>query len=390
MLEELYMSDLLYKLKCTQCGGNLIRNNDMCSCPNCGTDYLITALLQNNSASHKNNAQNSESVNDPTIICDEQFLNRRDLKTFNISPDVRIIGNRAFCGCSSLESISIPSSVISIGVNAFRDCYSLSHIVLPNSLEKLGHDAFKNTSIKELEFSEETANKILVDHISNYGVNKIILPDSWKVKDPSLFGNLTPNVYVRQGKKQICIGRNTGYFNEAVNRAVVNSFSGKAYFKGLLKYISKNSISGIKLHKNKSLSKNTFWVLDKQYDMPHSLIDKKGTIYSAIHQNGNYRDTFWQPINRDYLDSGLLYYYDEKRFLIDSLLWEYIPDRDDRRYGKLRCFSFDRTINLPEKQEDLIALYAQCYWEYCLDEHIKNLSETTKNDPQTWENNYFM
>jgi len=256
------LDSILFELKCKQCGGNLYRNNDMCSCPNCGTDYLITSLLQNssNNLRSSNVRKNVEIEDDPTVISDEKFKNRHDLRTFNVTPGVRIIGNRAFYDCSSLESISFPSSLRIIGHGAFSGCHKLSHVDLPNNLEKIGINAFEKTAIKELYFSEDSANNLFRDIIDDYGVESIILPESWSVEEPEKFRSFARNVYIKKANELVCVGRKTGYFNNNVVRAVKATFNEKKYFKDLVSYISKTKVPGVILSKKKSLKKNTFWV----------------------------------------------------------------------------------------------------------------------------------
>ena len=89
----------------------------------------------------------------------------KDLSTYTIHPDTKIIagnvleecynltsldipygvismGDSSFAFCAYLVSINIPNSVTYIGNNAFYCCYALTDIVVPDSVTYIGDEAF--------------------------------------------------------------------------------------------------------------------------------------------------------------------------------------------------------------------------------------------------------
>ena len=55
--------------------------------------------------------------------------------TFEISKDVRILGDWAFYQCTDLENIEIPEGIIAIGRRAFRFCSGLKKVSIPDSVK---------------------------------------------------------------------------------------------------------------------------------------------------------------------------------------------------------------------------------------------------------------
>ena len=77
-----------------------------------------------------------------TVIGENAFQNKTNLKQVMIPSTVDTIEDNAFFGCSSLVDFSLPMSVVSIGDFAFYGDLQLNRIMLPNNLTTLGSYAF--------------------------------------------------------------------------------------------------------------------------------------------------------------------------------------------------------------------------------------------------------
>lgn len=75
------------------------------------------------------------------------FENCRNIRSFTIESDIKVIGESAFQFCYSLENILIPDTVTNIESNAFSCCYQLKKITLPNSITNIGSNAFTQSGL---------------------------------------------------------------------------------------------------------------------------------------------------------------------------------------------------------------------------------------------------
>ena len=66
----------------------------------------------------------------------------KNLTTYTINNNTKIIAKYAFSNCSRLYSIEIPSSVTSIGEYAFYNCDSLTSVVIGDGVTSIGSSAF--------------------------------------------------------------------------------------------------------------------------------------------------------------------------------------------------------------------------------------------------------
>ncbi len=81
-----------------------------------------------------------------------------------ILPDgITSIGNRAFYQCYSLASITIPDSVTSIGDWAFYQCYSLASITIPDSVTLIGECAF---------FGDDNLTNVTFENLDGWWVSQ--------------------------------------------------------------------------------------------------------------------------------------------------------------------------------------------------------------------------
>ena len=77
-----------------------------------------------------------------TVIGENAFQNKINLKEVMIPSTVDTIEDNAFYGCTGLVDFSLPMSVVSIGDFAFYNDIQLNRIMLPNNLTTLGSYAF--------------------------------------------------------------------------------------------------------------------------------------------------------------------------------------------------------------------------------------------------------
>ena len=80
---------------------------------------------------------------DTKIIAGSAFQSCTRLTSVVIPDSVTTIGDWAFSYCDSLTSIVIPDSVTNIGAYAFYDCGSLTSIVIGDSVTTIGNSAFE-------------------------------------------------------------------------------------------------------------------------------------------------------------------------------------------------------------------------------------------------------
>ena len=93
-----------------------------------------------------NNTLDTYTLQENTVGLVGTFSTCMSLKTINIPPSVKFIGERTFYGCSSLIEINIPNSVRHIGDRVFEDCSSLRRVKVPDSLKYVGLDVFLGCS----------------------------------------------------------------------------------------------------------------------------------------------------------------------------------------------------------------------------------------------------
>ncbi len=81
-----------------------------------------------------------------TSICAFAFTGCSNLSSVVIGDSVTSIGSRAFSSCSSLTAVVIPDRVTIIGASAFTLCSSLTSLVIGDSVTNIGDDAFSQCS----------------------------------------------------------------------------------------------------------------------------------------------------------------------------------------------------------------------------------------------------
>jgi len=97
-------------------------------------------------------------------------VTNKNLSTYTIHEDTKIIADSAFSGCSRLTSITIPDGVRGIGSSAFYNCSSLVSIVIPDSVTSIGNVAFyKCSALKDVYYTgtEEEWGQISIKSSGN-------------------------------------------------------------------------------------------------------------------------------------------------------------------------------------------------------------------------------
>ena len=69
-------------------------------------------------------------------------VTNKNLSTYKIHEDTKIIAYGVFGSCARLTSITIPDSVTAIGEYAFHDCDNLTSVTIPDSVTTIGISAF--------------------------------------------------------------------------------------------------------------------------------------------------------------------------------------------------------------------------------------------------------
>ena len=86
-------------------------------------------------------------------------VKNKDITSFTINPQTKIIGDFAFYDCVLLSSIEIPDNIISIGYNAFQNCVSLNSVTIGSGVKSIYGSAFFGCSnILELTIPRTVEN----------------------------------------------------------------------------------------------------------------------------------------------------------------------------------------------------------------------------------------
>lgn len=88
-----------------------------------------------------------DNKNNPYVaaisVCD------KDLTSYTLHENTKVIANYAFAGCTQLTDIVIPDGITAIGDFAFSKCTALKSISLPESIKKVGRLAFEDCNALE-------------------------------------------------------------------------------------------------------------------------------------------------------------------------------------------------------------------------------------------------
>ena len=73
-------------------------------------------------------------------------VTNKNMSTYAIHPDTKVIGGSAFADCSRLTNITIPDGIRGISSYAFSNCTSLTSVTIPDSVTSIGDRAFYHCS----------------------------------------------------------------------------------------------------------------------------------------------------------------------------------------------------------------------------------------------------
>ncbi len=93
-----------------------------------------------------------------TNICDNAFMECRELTSVTLPNSLENIGNNAFYDCSRLSSITFSEGLKNIGNYAFKACSHLSSITLPEGLENIGISAFSASGLSSITVPESVVS----------------------------------------------------------------------------------------------------------------------------------------------------------------------------------------------------------------------------------------
>ena len=102
-----------------------------------------------------------EIHNDTRIITSDAFINCRSITSIVIPEGVISIGESTFNNCSLLESVVFRKGVSSIGDYAFYNCNSLTSVIIPDSVTSIGKAAFSHCY--------KLASIVIPDSVTNIG-----------------------------------------------------------------------------------------------------------------------------------------------------------------------------------------------------------------------------
>ncbi len=100
-------------------------------------------------------------------------ITNKNMSTYNINENVKVIGYAVFKDCTRLSSIVIPEGVVGISTRAFLDCSALETVYVPSTLTSISGYAFANCSkISNVYYggSQEDWSKIFISNSGNYSL----------------------------------------------------------------------------------------------------------------------------------------------------------------------------------------------------------------------------
>jgi hypothetical protein len=138
------------------------------------------------------------------------YINKYNIKEFEIKNGVTEIKDEAFLGCDSLERISIPHTVTSIGSNAFKGCHFSEFAIHANATGAtkdvqivadtvrvfgdagsiVHEDAFSNLTYFAKLIFEEGISQIHMTSLKTRGGVEVQLPSTLDLISPDSFSQL--------------------------------------------------------------------------------------------------------------------------------------------------------------------------------------------------------
>lgn len=106
-------------------------------------------------------------------------ITNKNMSTYSIHEDTKIIASNVFNNCSRLTSITIPDSVTAIGNYTFYQCSNLASIIISKSVSVIGNGAFYNCS--------NLASVVILNKATKIGYDAFL--ECYKLDDIYYVGN---------------------------------------------------------------------------------------------------------------------------------------------------------------------------------------------------------
>ena len=172
-------------------------------------------------------------------------LTSKNLSSYTIHEDTKIIADNVFYGCERLTSITIPNSVTTIGEDAFAHSNSLTYVVIGDSVTTIGDDAFyacdsltsvvipdSVTTIGEEAFahSDSLTSVVIGDSVTTIGkhafykcssLTSVVIPDSVTTIGEDAFAHSDSLTSVVIGDRVTTIGDDAFYGCDSLTSVVI-------------------------------------------------------------------------------------------------------------------------------------------------------------------------
>lgn len=150
---------------------------------------------------------------DTRLIAHYCFSDCKTMKSITIPDELVFLGDGAFYGCSSLSEITIPQSVKKIGGSMFYGCESLAEIFIPSNVQSIGTYAFSGCkSLKEIVIPQKVSG--IYDNAFNgcESLVKIKFEDSSNSIGLGTSGYSYKSIFKDCPLEDVYIGRNIGMY----------------------------------------------------------------------------------------------------------------------------------------------------------------------------------
>ncbi|MGJ8726704.1 MAG: leucine-rich repeat domain-containing protein [Roseibacillus sp.] len=110
-----------------------------------------------------------------TVIEPDAFGNSA-LLTANLSPNLNLIGYRAFANCLNLENLSLPDSLSSLEYQAFSGCDQLINVTIPANTTSISYGVFRTCNrLKSIQVAAANTNYSSIDGVLfNQSLNTLV------------------------------------------------------------------------------------------------------------------------------------------------------------------------------------------------------------------------
>ena len=157
-------------------------------------------------AFHYTKIQNIDLPDNLTEIGNQAFDSCGSLRSIEIPGSVRTVGESAFAYCRKLSEVIIHEGVQSLGDNAFRECDALAAVVMPDTISEVGHSMFYSCDgLVSVEFSDRITDIPTHYFMFCYALQRVILPEDLLTIHSGAFYNATglKRIVLPEGLKTI-------------------------------------------------------------------------------------------------------------------------------------------------------------------------------------------